>query len=149
MDIRMLDIYHTPKVCTQCGGVMVFRGVGEYSCEDCGQVDYDDYGKVRLYLESHPGASAVVLEKETGVAQKTIRTMIKEARIQVAEGSQTYLHCEFCGKNIRCGRYCTECEVKIHRNAEERARVQKKIQGYGKDGAQSESGHRRFMRDGQ
>ena len=46
-----LDMYHIPRVCTECGGVMIFKGVGEYHCEECGAVDYDDYGKVRGYIE--------------------------------------------------------------------------------------------------
>ena len=37
-----LDMYNIPRVCKECGGVMVFKGVGEYHCEDCGAVDYDD-----------------------------------------------------------------------------------------------------------
>ena len=41
--------------CKKCGGIMVFKGVGEYHCEDCNAVDYDDYGKVRLYIEEHDG----------------------------------------------------------------------------------------------
>ena len=53
-----LDAYNIPRVCKECGGVMVFKGVGEYRCEDCGVVDYDDYGKVRCYIESNKGATA-------------------------------------------------------------------------------------------
>lgn len=29
------DMYHVPRVCKECGGVMVFKGVGEYHCERC------------------------------------------------------------------------------------------------------------------
>lgn len=57
-DFGALEKYHIPQVCLNCGGVMVFKGVGEYRCEECGNVDFDDYGKVRQYIEGHPGANA-------------------------------------------------------------------------------------------
>ena len=43
------DIFR-PTICKSCGGVMVYKGLGEYQCEECGQMDYDDYGKGRNYL---------------------------------------------------------------------------------------------------
>ncbi|MBE5866505.1 MAG: hypothetical protein E7292_09910 [Lachnospiraceae bacterium] len=145
--LSLLDAYHIPRVCTECEGVMIFKGVGEYHCEKCGRVAYDDYGKVRLYLEKNPGANAVAVEAETGVSQKTIRLMLKEARIQVAEGSASFLHCENCRKEIRSGRFCPECEILYHRNLEEQQRKLHNLQGYGMDKGNSDSGHRRYMRE--
>ncbi len=43
--VDLIDLYNIPRVCQICGGVMVFKGVGEYHCENCGDVAYDDYGK--------------------------------------------------------------------------------------------------------
>lgn len=146
-NLSLLDAYHIPRMCTECDGVMVFKGVGEYHCEKCGSVAYDDYGKVRLYLEQNPGANAMTVEAETGVAQKTIRLMLKESRLQVAEGSATFLVCENCRKPIRSGRFCSECEVLYHRNLEEQQRKLNNLRGYGMDMSNSDSGHRRFMRE--
>lgn len=145
--LKLLDVYHIPYTCDECGGVMVFKGVGEYHCEDCGKVAYDDYGKVRLYLEDHPGANAMTVESETGVSQKTIRMMLKESRLQVAEGSAAFLHCESCRKAIRSGRFCPECEITHHRNVEQQQR-RLNMQGFGMEHDNMDSGHRRFMRDG-
>lgn len=146
-NLSLLDAYHIPRVCTECEGIMVFKGVGEYHCEKCGSVAYDDYGKVRLYLEKNPGANAMTVEAETGVAQKTIRLMLKESRLQVAEGSATFLLCENCRKAIRSGRFCPECEVLYHRNLEEQQRKLNNLRGYGMDLGKNDSGHRRFMRE--
>ncbi len=146
-NLNLLDVYHVPCTCVECGGVMVFKGVGEYHCEECGSVAYDDYGKVRLYLENNPGANAVAVEAETGVSQKTIRLMLKESKLQIAEGSMAFLHCELCGKNIRSGRMCHECEIQYHRNVEQQQRRVNKMQGYGMDNNLGDSGHRRFMRE--
>lgn len=149
-ELNLLDYYNIPRTCKECGGVMIFKGVGEYHCEDCGFVDYDDYGKVRLYIEKHKGATAAQIEAAIGVSQKSIRRMLKESRIEIAEGSKSYLHCEVCGKNIRSGRFCHECETNVHRNLEaaQREALHKnmKILGMGK---QREEGQRRFVRDNQ
>ena len=51
---------------------MVFKGVGEYKCEKCGRIGFDDYGKTRNYIEQHPGATMAEVAHETGVAQKAI-----------------------------------------------------------------------------
>ncbi len=144
-NFERLDVYHIPRFCTECGGVMVFKGVGEYHCEDCNSVAYDDYGKVRLFLEEKPGANAIEVEEGTGVSQKTIRLMLRESRLQVAEGAQGFLSCEVCGKPIRFGNMCPECEMKSHRNLEEHERRIKNLQGFAMN-QKGEEGHRRFMR---
>ncbi|MBO4981438.1 MAG: hypothetical protein J6C84_06030 [Lachnospiraceae bacterium] len=146
--IDFVDYYHIPATCKICGGVMVFVGVGEYRCEECGAVEYDDYGKVRQYLETHKGATAAEVELGTGVSQRTIRRLLKESRIEVAESSKAFLRCELCGKTIRSGTYCPECEVKIHRNLEEEQRIKKgrSMQGYSSYQGGDE-GQRRFKRD--
>lgn len=141
-----IHIYHVPVKCSKCSGVMIYQGVGEYKCEMCGSLEYDDYGKVRNYIETHKGATAPEVEAATGVSQRTIRHMLKDSRIQVAADSNTFMHCEICGKNIRSGRYCTECEVKVHRRLEEQQREahRKSMHGYGS--LSGEEGQRRFLR---
>lgn len=146
--IKLLDSYNVPYTCKQCGGVMIFKGVGEYHCEECNYVDYDDYGKVRLYIEEHKGATAAEIENAIGVSQRSIRKMLKESRIEVAEGSRVYLHCEVCNKNIRSGRFCYECEIKVHRNVEDakREEIRRKLKIFGM-GMQGEEGQKRFTRE--
>ena len=53
---KMLEDYDCPVMCKECEGVMVYKGLGEYKCENCGAVEYDEYGKVRNYLDEHRGA---------------------------------------------------------------------------------------------
>ncbi len=143
-----LDMYNIPRVCKECGGVMIFKGVGEYHCENCGAVDYDDYGKVRGYIEGHKGATAAEIEKEVGVSQRTVRRLLKDGRLEIAEGSKVYLRCELCGKQIRSGQYCAECEIKVHRNLEAKQRelMNKDTRGFGFE-QQGEEGQKRFKRE--
>lgn len=143
----MLNEYNIPYRCKQCGGVMVFKGVGEYHCEDCGAVDYDDYGKVRGYIEKHTGATAFEIECAIGVSQRTIRKLLRDKRIQVAAGTRSFLHCELCGKEIRCGQFCDECEIAYHRSleAKQREMLRNEMKGYG-SGRHFDEGHKRFIR---
>jgi len=142
------DVYHVPRLCKDCGGVMIYKGVGEYRCEDCNYLDYDDYGKVRLYIERHRGATAMEIESYTGVSQRIIRKLLRDGRIEIAETSKVFLKCERCGKNIRSGQYCHECEMNIHRSMEEKQRemLRKDVHGYGLGQKESE-GQKRFIRD--
>lgn len=151
MTEEMLGIskYHVPKYCDLCGGVMIFKGVGEYRCEECNTLAYDDYGKVRVFLEKHRGANAVEIENATGVKQKTIRLMLKESRLEIVEGSNSFLVCECCNKKIRYGRLCSKCEVDFHRKLEEKQRnirnTDLRILGLGN--GLGEEGERRFKRE--
>ncbi|MCD7836487.1 MAG: hypothetical protein LUG83_07565 [Lachnospiraceae bacterium] len=144
---ELTDPYHIPKICEKCGGVYVFEGVGEYHCEKCGNLQYDDYGKVRLYIEQHPGANAAEVENATGVSQRSIRRMLKENRIEVADSSKVTLFCESCGKSIRSGRFCPQCEVKYHQKIEEsqRRKSDHDMKGFGLNKG-GEEGQRRFIR---
>ena len=142
-----MDMYHRPTMCKECGGVMVYKGVGEYKCEDCGILDYDDYGKARNYIETHHGATAAQVSEATGVPQKTIRIMLKESRLEITENSRDFLRCEMCGKDIRYGRFCPKCEAEYHRQVEAEARMEKKsMSGYGSEQI-AEEGAKRFTRD--
>lgn len=145
--LKIFDHYNIPGICSKCGNVMIFKGVGEYQCEKCGMVEYDDYGKVRLYIESHKGATAAQIEEAIGVTQRSIRRMLKEGRIEISEGSRTFLHCEMCGKEIRSGQYCDECEINVHRRLEEQKRqeLSSNKQGYGM-GRENDEGQKRYIR---
>lgn len=139
--------YNKPGKCHKCGGQMIFKGVGEYHCEKCGAVEYDDYGKVRMYIEQHHGATAQEVEDKTGVKQKVIRHLLKEERIEVAPDSKVSLVCEICRQPIRSGRFCPACAKLYHEKEEKLVKNQKKkIQGFGK-AVTGQSGEKRYMHD--
>ena len=148
-DFVDLDVYNRPVECPECGGVMVFKGCGEYKCEKCKYVAYDDYGKVRNYVEGHSGVTMAQAADATGVKQKTIRTMLKESRLEVADGSSVYLKCEMCGVSIRSGRVCSKCEVSYNKMVEDRARKKqaKMMAGFGMDRGNADDGAKRFKRE--
>lgn len=146
LDINQLN---RPTFCEKCGGVMVYKGVGEYKCEECGGLEYDDYGKVRNYIEKHPGATSAQVSAATGVSQKAIRGMLKEERLEIAANSVTFLECEACGAKIRYGRFCAKCETHYHRSLEEKARAVRNVNlsGYSTEIKKGEDGAKRFTRN--
>ncbi|MCM1136777.1 MAG: hypothetical protein NC400_14530 [Clostridium sp.] len=152
-DVRILkltDELHMPIICNVCGGVLVYKGLGEYRCEDCGKSEYDDYGKVRNFLEKHKGANVNDISVETGVSRKSIRTMVKENRFEVIETRSGYLRCEMCGVEIKSGHYCPKCEEILHRGVEKEARNERHRQsgmsGFG-EAPRGDDGSKRFTRE--
>jgi Adenine-specific DNA methylase containing a Zn-ribbon len=148
---KMLEDYDCPVMCKECEGVMVYKGLGEYKCENCGAVEYDEYGKVRNYLDEHRGANVTQISEATGVSHKSIRDMIKENRFAVVDSRGGYIRCEMCGESISSGRLCSKCEAIFHRQVEEDARVIRRAKAPVKSGSaaasQGESGSKRFTYD--
>lgn len=145
---QYVQIYNVPTACKTCGGVLVYRGLGEYICEECKEKDYDNYGKTRNYIEENPGASAVEIEKNAGVSKAAIREMLKQSRFEIVEGTKSFLRCESCGKEVRSGRYCSECEKNIHLMIEkqQREKLHENMHGFAMDTG-DHKGQRRFVRD--
>lgn len=146
----LVDDIKRPMICVECGGILVYKGIGEYVCEECGKAEYDDYGKVRNYLEKHRGANVAEISDATGVSHKSIRDMIKDKRFEIIDNRGGYLRCEICGENISSGRLCSKCEENYHRSVEAEARAQrqqkKNVSGYGEN-AHGEQGSKRYTRE--
>ena len=134
-----------PDACSKCGGELKYTGLGEYICNDCGNLEYDDYGKVRAYLEKNPGASQGEVVKATGVPGNKIRALLKEERIEVSSNSSVFLHCEMCGADIVSGRLCRECSKKVSRNKDAEKKSNSGIRGYSVTNNNS-SGEMRFLK---
>ena len=149
MDFFDNDLYHVPNTCAECGGELVYKGVGEYRCEQCKAVVYDDYGKVRLYVEQHPGATIADTEAATGVPHKVIRQLLRAERLEVATGSRTFLSCRSCGVQIRSGEFCPQCAAKQPPKSEDprRRNMKKDMMGVGMNDFSGQEGAKRFTRD--
>ncbi len=115
-DILVYKDIHVPRTCEKCGKANPdYKGVGEYRCSECGFIMYDDFGKVRNYLEVHRGATQSMVAQATGVPMETIRQFLREERLEISNNSSVMLACEICNAPIRSGRYCPECAAKVNR----------------------------------
>lgn len=117
MEKNMHVNFHTidgkPIRCKMCNGKMKYLSGGKYQCELCEAFDYDDFGKVKNFLEEFGPASTSVISKVTGVPEQVISDFLKEGRIQVVDTGKSYLKCENCGTPIRFGRFCQKCTVSM------------------------------------
>lgn len=69
--------------CDKCKGILQFKGRGAYECKKCGNVVYDDFGKVALYLESHGPASKIEIARATGVNESVVADFLKDQRLEI------------------------------------------------------------------
>ncbi len=84
--LRETDV-NKPSFCSKCGCPVSYKGLGEYVCDNCGFHEFDDYGKVRLFLEKNPGANIVQIEARTGVSQKIINQLVSEGKFEVSKSA--------------------------------------------------------------
>ena len=68
-----LRVNKIPLQCEHCGGSLQQEiEVGVYKCERCGREYYDDFRKIRNFLEQNGPSLAVDISRGTGVAMPTI-----------------------------------------------------------------------------
>lgn len=98
-----------PIFCKKCGGKLFYENSGMYRCEDCGEEELDDFGKIKEYIEEHGPSPSTAISEETGVPLEIIDIFLKNGRLEIPEGSKLYIKCERCGCSLRFGRYCYSC----------------------------------------
>ena len=98
-----------PVRCSKCGGNLVYKSQGEYECKICGNIERDDFGKVRHYIEVNGATPAAIISENTGVPITKIDKFLREGRVEIPDGSDVYIKCERCGCDIRYGRFCPAC----------------------------------------
>ena len=107
IDMKIMD--RRPMDCKECGGKVFYQNSGIYQCEDCGAEEYDDFGKIKNYLEIHGPSPAPYISEDTGVPLEIISVFLRNGRLEIPEGSKYYIKCERCGCALRYGRYCPAC----------------------------------------
>lgn len=110
------DQYTITKKCPKCGTNMVYAFGEVYECPNCGDKEYTDFGKIREYLEKHGPQNAVTIADATGVSVKVIQKFLYQGRIEIPDGSDSYIKCQMCGADIRYGRLCPECTAKLNKD---------------------------------
>ncbi len=105
-----LRINRIPHECEFCGGEVERDSMGVYVCLKCGRENYDDFQKVRNYLEKAGAAPAVVIARNTGVPLKTIEYFWKEEFLEIPKTVDIRMACRNCGAPIRTGDLCEVCK---------------------------------------
>ena len=97
---------HRPLHCEVCEGHMQYEAGGRYLCKDCGHIMFDDYGKIKNFLEAHRDRRVLISERST------IDLLLKSGKLSLPDSGQYFLKCEVCGREIRSGRICMHCAQK-------------------------------------
>ncbi len=99
--------------CRRCGRMYNYIG-GPPICLDCKNADEEVFKKVKDYLYDNPGATLSQVAMDCDVSVEKIKMFLKEGRLEITEGTNIILECERCGKSIKTGRFCNECQNQIH-----------------------------------
>lgn len=105
-----LSVNKAPVECRFCKGSLREISKGVFECLVCGKNSYDYYQTVRRYLERNGNASAVMIERATGVPRKAIEYLLKEEYLEISRQDSFRLKCVRCGKDIRTGVLCDRCK---------------------------------------
>jgi len=98
--------------CRRCGRMYNYLS-GPPICIDCKNADEEIFKKVKEYLYDKPGSSLAQVSMDLDVTVEKIKMFLKEGRLEITEGSNIILECERCGKSIKTGRFCNECQNQV------------------------------------
>ena len=82
-------------------------------CADCKNADEQIFKKVKEYLYDFPGATLSQVATDLDVSVEKIKMFLKEGRLEITDASNIILECERCGKSIKTGRFCKECQNEV------------------------------------
>lgn len=109
-------VYDKIKLCPICHNHMNYIYGEMFQCPSCGRKERTDFGKVREFLEIAGPQPAVIIAEETGVELKVIEKFLREGRVEIPDGSPVYIKCQSCGTDIRYGRYCPDCMLRLSKS---------------------------------
>ncbi|NTV89042.1 MAG: MerR family transcriptional regulator [Clostridiales bacterium] len=96
--------------CKRCGKIFTYGG-GTPICQTCKQQDEDDFKRVKDYLWDNPKATLSEVSGALDITAEKIKRFLKDGRLEIiSEDGNMFLECEKCGKAIKSGRFCEDCE---------------------------------------
>ncbi|RAK19922.1 flagellar operon protein (TIGR03826 family) [Anoxybacillus vitaminiphilus] len=114
--------------CPRCGRLFIknrFRDV----CEQCYREEEQLFEKVYQFLRKRENRTATMAQvvKETGVSERLIVKWIKAGRIKLVHFPNLGYPCEKCGKMIREGRICKECNMDLQKQLKQLEQEQQRL----------------------
>jgi flagellar operon protein (TIGR03826 family) len=114
--------------CPKCGRLFVksqFRDV----CEQCYREEEALFEKVYQFLRKRENRTATMAQvvKEAGVSERLITKWIKAGRLKLVQFPNLGYPCEKCGKMIREGRICKECNIDLQKQLKQLEQEQQRL----------------------
>lgn len=101
------------QACKRCGKLFNYM-VGDKLCPSCREEMEEKFQEVKKYILDNKGASVTEVADKCNVQATWIQKWLREARLELTEGSAITLNCESCGARIRSGRLCKDCAGKFN-----------------------------------
>ncbi len=99
--------------CRKCGKIFNYIG-GMPICPACKDKEEETFKKVKEYLWDNPGASMSEISDALDVSVEQIKAYLKEGRLEIiGDEANIVLECEMCGKSIKTGRFCNNCQKSL------------------------------------
>ncbi|WP_044749211.1 TIGR03826 family flagellar region protein [Bacillus alveayuensis] len=114
--------------CPRCGRLFIknqFRDV----CEQCYREEEQLFEKVYQFLRRRENRTATMAQvvEATGVSERLIIKWIKAGRIKLVHFPNLGYPCEKCGKTIREGRICKECNIDLQKQLKQLEQEQHRL----------------------
>lgn len=75
------------KECSKCGCKRLkYTGLGKYECQNCANIDYNKYGRVRDYIELNGQSSILEIMESTGLTRNDIQMLVDSGSVTIVDG---------------------------------------------------------------
>lgn len=109
------------KNCRLCGKLFTSMAY-ENICYNCRVMEEKEFDSVKEYLYENPGATITEIVNELNISVTKIKRYLKEGRLEILGDEGNFiLECERCGKSIKTGRFCNECQREINMDLQDTA----------------------------
>ncbi|MDE7269016.1 MAG: flagellar protein [Acetatifactor sp.] len=103
------------RTCKKCKRIFNYLN-GPTICPACRDALEVKFQEVKQYIEEHRGSTMHEVADACDVDVQQIRQWLREERLELTEGSASFLTCDSCGIPIRSGRFCDKCKNTMTNN---------------------------------
>ncbi len=108
-----MEDYMETKACERCGALFKYVGFGDEVCPLCAVTVKQEFESVKRYLAENGAKNLYEISLATGVPEKEISRYLRQGRLEIPSGSVFFIKCEMCGCEIRSGRFCVRCGMRL------------------------------------